>query len=227
MVSLLVGVFLIYNTISASVARRRVEIGILRSLGATRGGRSAASSSAKPAASESLESSRAPAAESFCGESAVRRGGGDHFLPLRAPEHRSKLAESPPIHRRLDLRRHRCPGWRMAPRGGSLQDRPRAGPQPPAATRSAVSRAGAVWGAFGLALLAAAGLASWLALTAGPPAWGSRRRLLYSCRIRLLRARRHGLLWRVRRHPHPGPASSGASPPTTSADPHSTGMPSP
>jgi len=36
MVSLLVGVFLIYNTISASVARRRVEIGILRSIGATR-----------------------------------------------------------------------------------------------------------------------------------------------------------------------------------------------
>jgi putative ABC transport system permease protein len=37
MVSLLVGVFLIYNTIAASVTRRRVEIGILRSLGATRG----------------------------------------------------------------------------------------------------------------------------------------------------------------------------------------------
>lgn len=36
LVSLLVGVFLIYNTIAASVARRRVEIGILRSLGATR-----------------------------------------------------------------------------------------------------------------------------------------------------------------------------------------------
>ena len=36
MVSLLVGVFLIYNTISASVARRRTEIGILRSIGATR-----------------------------------------------------------------------------------------------------------------------------------------------------------------------------------------------
>lgn len=36
MVSLLVGAFLIYNTISASVARRRVEIGILRALGATR-----------------------------------------------------------------------------------------------------------------------------------------------------------------------------------------------
>ncbi len=36
MVSLLVGVFLIYNTISASVARRRVEIGILRAIGATR-----------------------------------------------------------------------------------------------------------------------------------------------------------------------------------------------
>ena len=35
-VSLLVGVFLIYNTISASVARRRGEIGILRSIGATR-----------------------------------------------------------------------------------------------------------------------------------------------------------------------------------------------
>jgi putative ABC transport system permease protein len=36
MVSLLVGVFLIYNTIAASVARRRVEVGILRALGATR-----------------------------------------------------------------------------------------------------------------------------------------------------------------------------------------------
>ncbi|MDR3403689.1 MAG: FtsX-like permease family protein [Chthoniobacter sp.] len=36
LVSLLVGVFLVYNTISASVARRRVEIGILRSMGATR-----------------------------------------------------------------------------------------------------------------------------------------------------------------------------------------------
>lgn len=36
-VSLLVGVFLIYNTISASVTRRRVEIGILRAIGATRG----------------------------------------------------------------------------------------------------------------------------------------------------------------------------------------------
>lgn len=35
MVSILVGVFLIYNTISASVARRRVEIGILRAIGAT------------------------------------------------------------------------------------------------------------------------------------------------------------------------------------------------
>ncbi len=36
MVSLLVGVFLIYNTISASVSRRRREIGILRALGASR-----------------------------------------------------------------------------------------------------------------------------------------------------------------------------------------------
>ena len=36
LVSLLVGTFLIYNTISASVARRRVELGILRALGATR-----------------------------------------------------------------------------------------------------------------------------------------------------------------------------------------------
>ncbi len=35
MVSLLVGVFLIYNTVSASVARRRVQIGILRALGLT------------------------------------------------------------------------------------------------------------------------------------------------------------------------------------------------
>ncbi len=36
LVSLLVGMFLIYNTVEASVVRRRSEIGILRSLGATR-----------------------------------------------------------------------------------------------------------------------------------------------------------------------------------------------
>ncbi|HSU87018.1 MAG TPA: FtsX-like permease family protein [Chthoniobacterales bacterium] len=36
LISLLVGMFLIYNTIEASVVRRRTEIGILRSLGATR-----------------------------------------------------------------------------------------------------------------------------------------------------------------------------------------------
>ena len=36
LVSLLVGMFLIYNTVEASVVRRRTEIGILRSLGATR-----------------------------------------------------------------------------------------------------------------------------------------------------------------------------------------------
>ncbi len=38
MVALLVGMFLIYNTVSASVVRRRREIGILRSLGLHRGG---------------------------------------------------------------------------------------------------------------------------------------------------------------------------------------------
>jgi putative ABC transport system permease protein len=38
MASLMVGVFLIYNTISASVVRRRPEIGILRSLGVSRTG---------------------------------------------------------------------------------------------------------------------------------------------------------------------------------------------
>ncbi|MFL6584255.1 MAG: FtsX-like permease family protein [Chthoniobacterales bacterium] len=37
LVSLLVGMFLIYNSVSASVVRRRHEIGILRSLGTTRG----------------------------------------------------------------------------------------------------------------------------------------------------------------------------------------------
>ncbi len=36
LVSLLVGMFLIYNTIASSVVRRRAEIGILRALGATR-----------------------------------------------------------------------------------------------------------------------------------------------------------------------------------------------
>jgi putative ABC transport system permease protein len=37
-IALVVGAFLIYNTISVSVVRRRSEIGILRALGATRGG---------------------------------------------------------------------------------------------------------------------------------------------------------------------------------------------
>jgi putative ABC transport system permease protein len=37
LVSLLVGTFLIYNTMFASAARRRVEVGILRSMGVTRG----------------------------------------------------------------------------------------------------------------------------------------------------------------------------------------------
>jgi putative ABC transport system permease protein len=37
LVALLVGTFLIYNTMFASAARRRVEVGILRSLGVTRG----------------------------------------------------------------------------------------------------------------------------------------------------------------------------------------------
>ncbi len=37
-IALVVGAFLIYNTISVSVVRRRTEIGILRSLGTTRGG---------------------------------------------------------------------------------------------------------------------------------------------------------------------------------------------
>lgn len=36
LISLLVGMFLIYNTIAASVVRRRVEVGILRAVGATR-----------------------------------------------------------------------------------------------------------------------------------------------------------------------------------------------
>jgi putative ABC transport system permease protein len=36
MVSLLVGVFLVYNTVSTSVARRRVQVGVIRALGVTR-----------------------------------------------------------------------------------------------------------------------------------------------------------------------------------------------
>ena len=37
-IALVVGAFLIYNTISVSVVRRRAQIGVLRALGATRGG---------------------------------------------------------------------------------------------------------------------------------------------------------------------------------------------
>jgi putative ABC transport system permease protein len=37
-IALVVGAFLIYNTVSVSVVRRRAEIGVLRALGATRGG---------------------------------------------------------------------------------------------------------------------------------------------------------------------------------------------
>ena len=36
-IALVVGAFLIYNTISVSVVRRRAEIGVVRALGATRG----------------------------------------------------------------------------------------------------------------------------------------------------------------------------------------------
>ena len=37
-IALVVGAFLIYNTISVSVVRRRAEIGVLRALGLTRTG---------------------------------------------------------------------------------------------------------------------------------------------------------------------------------------------
>ena len=50
-IALVVGAFLIYNTISVSVVRRRAEIGILRALGATRCGRAGGLSSAKRHAS--------------------------------------------------------------------------------------------------------------------------------------------------------------------------------
>ena len=50
-IALVVGAFLIYNTISVSVVRRRAEIGILRALGATRAGSAGGVSWWKPPAS--------------------------------------------------------------------------------------------------------------------------------------------------------------------------------
>ena len=50
LVSLLVGMFLIYNTIAASVVRRRHEIGVLRALGSERVAGAGALSGRSPAA---------------------------------------------------------------------------------------------------------------------------------------------------------------------------------
>ncbi len=52
-VALVVGAFLIFNTISVSVVRRRPEIGIVRALGASRVRYARGISSEKPPASDS------------------------------------------------------------------------------------------------------------------------------------------------------------------------------
>ena len=82
LVSLLVGMFLIYNTIEASVVRRRHEIGILRSLGATRG-KCAGSFLGEAAVLGAVRDRGRDGGRIFPGEKPCRHGRGNDFVALR------------------------------------------------------------------------------------------------------------------------------------------------
>ena len=170
MVSLLVGVFLIYNTISASVARRRVEIGILRSLGATR------------AEVRCLFLGEA----CFFGVLGIIVGAGGGIVLARTLS--GAVAETISSHYVLLSidRNWLSPGQFVAafiygilsvvagawlPAGEASRIDPVQALSPGGYAERAIADR-RHWSLFGIAFLAVAGLASWLALTAGPPAWG-------------------------------------------------------
>jgi len=170
MVSLLVGVFLIYNTVSACVARRRVEIGILRSLGATR------------AEVRCLFLGEA----CFFGILGIVCGACGGIILARALSGAvAKTISSHYVLLSID-RNWLSPGQFVAasiygviavlagawiPAGEASRIDPVQALSPGGYAERSVARRRR-WGIFGIALLAGAGLASWLALTAGPPAWG-------------------------------------------------------
>jgi putative ABC transport system permease protein len=170
MVSLLVGVFLIYNTISASVARRRVEIGILRSIGATR------------AEVRCLFLGEA----CFFGILGIAFGAFGGIILARALAGAvAKTISSHYVLLSID-RNWLSPGQFVAasiygviavlagawlPAGEASRIDPVQALSPGGYAERSIARRRR-WGIFGIALLAVAGLASWLALTVGPPAWG-------------------------------------------------------
>ena len=82
LVSLLVGMFLIYNTIEASVVRRRSEIGILRSLGATRA-RSARAFSRRSCRARVWSACGRFGRRIFARARSRRHGGGNDLVALR------------------------------------------------------------------------------------------------------------------------------------------------
>ena len=170
MVSLLVGVFLIYNTISASVARRRVEIGILRSIGATR------------AEVRWLFLSEA----CIFGILGIALGAGAGVVLARTLSGAvAKTISSHYVLLSID-RTWLSPGQFAAALAYGLLA-VLAGAWLPAGEASRIEPVQALisgayaehslarprrWGVHGIASLAIAGVASWLALNAGPPAWG-------------------------------------------------------
>ena len=170
MVSLLVGVFLIYNTISASVARRRVEIGILRSIGASRmevrclflGEASifgilgiAAGACAGVALARTLSG-------------AVAKTISSHYVLLSID--RTWLSPGQfAAAVTYGLAAVLAGAWLPADEASRID--------PVQALSAGAYAAHSVtrrrrWGLHGIALLAVAGVASWLALNVGPPAWG-------------------------------------------------------
>jgi putative ABC transport system permease protein len=167
LVSLLVGMFLIYNTVSASVVRRRHEIGIMRSLGVTRNRDPRALSQRGGGARHTRRAgrlARRPAARA----DARRHRLEDNLVALRVAQRPRNSGDAADVRFRararftLGNRRGLAAGGRGgedgsvdALRGGSLIEQ-------------AVNLSPAwLWSGVGSVALAAA--LSFLALTSGPP----------------------------------------------------------
>jgi putative ABC transport system permease protein len=170
MVSLLVGMFLIYNTISASVARRRVEIGILRSIGATRW----------------------EVRSLFLGEAAVLGAcgialgaAGGVVLAQSLTGAVAKTVSS--LYVLLSIDRSWLSPWQFVTAsvfgfgvvliGAWWPANEASRVNPVAALSLGVHSEQAIrhaprWGRSGVGALVLAGLSAWLALRVGPPAWG-------------------------------------------------------